>query len=41
MLTPDELAAIPFFAALSPVALADIGRVAADIRLDAGEYAVY
>lgn len=41
MLTPDELAAIPFFAALSPVALADVGRAAADIRLNAGEYAVY
>jgi thioredoxin reductase (NADPH) len=41
MLTPDELAAIPFFATLSPAALADVGRAAADIRLNPGEYAVY
>ena len=41
MLTPDELAAIPIFSTLSPVALADIERAAADIHLNAGEYAVY
>jgi thioredoxin reductase (NADPH) len=41
MLTPDELAAIPIFSTLSPVALADIARAAADIHLNAGEYAVY
>ena len=41
MLTPDELAAIPIFSTLSPVALADIARAAADISLSAGEYAVY
>ena len=41
MLTPDELAAIPIFSTLSPVALADVARAAADIYLGAGEYAVY
>src|ERR1700719_3699181 len=41
MLTPDELAAIPIFSTLSPVALADVARVAADIYLNACEYAVY
>ena len=41
MLTPDELAALPIFSTLSPVALADVARVAADIYLNAGEYAVY
>ena len=41
MLTPDELAALPIFSTLSPVALADVGRAAADIHLNAGEYAVY
>src|SRR5271154_6210485 len=41
MLTPDELAAIPIFSTLSPVALADVARTAADIYLSAGEYAVY
>jgi thioredoxin reductase (NADPH) len=41
MLTPDELAAIPIFSTLSPVALADVARAAADIYLSAGEYAVY
>ena len=41
MLTPDELAALPIFSALSPAALADVARAAADIRLNAGEYAVY
>ena len=41
MLTPDELAAIPIFSTLSPVALADVARAAADIYLNAGEYAVY
>src|SRR5271154_6176703 len=41
MLTPDELAALPIFSTLSPVALADVARTAADIYLSAGEYAVY
>jgi thioredoxin reductase (NADPH) len=41
MLTSDELAAIPIFSTLSPVALADVARAAADIYLSAGEYAVY
>src|ERR1700722_10421125 len=41
MLTPDELAALPIFSTLSPVALADVARAAADIYLNAGEYAVY
>jgi thioredoxin reductase (NADPH) len=41
MLTPDELAAIPIFSSLSPVALADVARAAADIYLNPGEYAVY
>jgi thioredoxin reductase (NADPH) len=41
MLTPDELAALPIFSALSPAALQDIARAAADIRLNAGDYAVY
>ena len=41
MLTPDELAAIPIFSTLSPVALADVAWAAADIHLNAGEYAVY
>jgi thioredoxin reductase (NADPH) len=41
MLTPDELAAIPIFSTLSPGALADVARAAADIHLNAGEYAVY
>ena len=41
MLTPDELAALPIFSTLSHVALADVARVAADIYLNAGEYAVY
>ena len=43
MLTPDELAAIPIFST-SPVpaaSLADVGRTAADMYLNAGEYAVY
>jgi thioredoxin reductase (NADPH) len=41
MLTPNELAAIPIFSTLSPLALADVARSAADIYLSAGEYAVY
>jgi hypothetical protein len=41
MLTPDQLAALPIFSALSPVALADVARAAADIHLNPGEYAVY
>ena len=41
MLTPDELAAIPLFSTLSPAALAEIARAAADIRLNTGEFAVY
>ena len=30
MLSPDELAAIPIFSTLSPVALADVARAAGD-----------
>src|ERR1700678_275943 len=41
MLTPDELAAIPIFSTLAPLALADIERADADIHLSAGEDAVY
>jgi thioredoxin reductase (NADPH) len=41
MLTSEELAALPIFSGLSPVALADVARAAADIHLNAGEYAVY
>ena len=41
MLTPDELAAIPLFSTLSPLALAEVARVAADIHLNTGEFAVY
>jgi thioredoxin reductase (NADPH) len=41
MLTPDELAALPIFSTLSRVALADVAQAAADIYLNAGEYAVY
>jgi thioredoxin reductase (NADPH) len=41
MLTPDELAWLPIFSTLSPAALADVARAAADIHLNAGEYAVY
>src|SRR3984957_12961508 len=41
MLTPDELAAIPIFSSLSPAALADVARTAADMYLNVGEYAVY
>jgi thioredoxin reductase (NADPH) len=41
MLTPDELAAIPLFSTLSPLALADVARAAADIHLNTGEFAAY
>ena len=41
MLTPDELAAIPLFSTLSPLALAEVARVAADIHLNTGDYLVY
>ncbi|HEX9170724.1 MAG TPA: FAD-dependent oxidoreductase, partial [Roseiarcus sp.] len=41
MLTPDELAAIPLFSTLSPIALADVARAAADIHLNTGEFAAY
>ena len=41
MLTPDELAAIPLFSTLSPLALAEVARAAADIHLNTGEFAVY
>ena len=40
MLTPEQLAALPIFSTLY-VALADVARAAADIHLNAGEYAVY
>ena len=41
MLTPDELAALPILSTLSPIARTDVAQAAADIRLNAGEYAVY
>ena len=41
MLTPDELAAIPLFSTSSPLALAEVARVAADIHLNTGEFAVH
>ncbi len=41
MLTTDELAAIPLFSALHDADLADLGADAADIHLNAGEYAVH
>ena len=41
MLTPDELAALPIFSTLSPIARTDVARAAGVIRLNAGEYAVY
>ncbi len=41
MLTNAELAAIPFFSSLSDAALSDLGRGAADIHLNTGEYAVH
>ena len=41
MLTPEELTALPIFAELPPADLANLARAAADIRLEAGEYAVH
>ena len=41
MLTLDELAAIPVFSTLPQAALADLAGIAADIHLNAGEYAVH
>jgi thioredoxin reductase (NADPH) len=41
MLTPDEVRAVPLFASLSDADLDRLVRTAADIRLNAGEYAVH
>jgi thioredoxin reductase (NADPH) len=41
MLTPDEVRAVPLFATLSDTDLARLVRTSADIRLNAGEYAVH
>jgi thioredoxin reductase (NADPH) len=41
MLTLDELAAIPILATLPPAKLDEIAKVAADIRLGNGDYAVH
>jgi len=41
MLTPDEVRAVPLFASLSDADLDRLVRSSADIRLDAGEYAVH
>ena len=41
MLTPDEIRAVPLFASLSDASLDRLVRTAADIRLNAGEYAVH
>jgi thioredoxin reductase (NADPH) len=39
MVTADEIAAVPIFASLAPAELERISRLAADISLQAGEYA--
>lgn len=41
MLTPDEIRAVPLFASLSDASLDRLVRTSADIRLNAGEYAVH
>ena len=41
MLTPDEVRAVPLFASLSDANLDRLVRTSADIRLNAGEYAVH
>ncbi|HSC65548.1 MAG TPA: FAD-dependent oxidoreductase [Caldimonas sp.] len=41
MLTPDEVRAVPLFATLSDADLDRLVRTSADIRLNAGEYAVH
>ena len=41
MLTPDEVRAVPLFASLSDADLDRLVRTSADIRLNAGEYAVH
>lgn len=41
MVSPDEIVKVPLFAALEPAALKRLCRVAADISLSPGEYAVY
>src|SRR6478672_11546938 len=41
MLTPDEVRAVPLFATLSDADLDRLVRSSADIRLNAGEYAVH
>lgn len=41
MFTADELAPIPLFATLPPVKLAEVAKLAADLRLGPGDYAVH
>jgi thioredoxin reductase (NADPH) len=41
MLTPDDIRAVPLFASLSDADLDRLVRTSADIRLNAGEYAVH
>ena len=41
MLTPDEVRAVPLFASLSDADLDRLVRTSADLRLNAGEYAVH
>jgi len=41
MLTPDEVRAVPLFASLAAAELDRLVRTSADIRLNAGEYAVH
>ena len=41
MLTPDDIRAVPLFASLSDAALDRLARTCADIRLNAGEFAVH
>ncbi|MEO8523149.1 MAG: cyclic nucleotide-binding domain-containing protein, partial [Caldimonas sp.] len=41
MLTPDEVRAVPLFSSLSDADVDRLVRTSADIRLNAGEYAVH
>lgn len=41
MLTPDDLASVPLFSALSATQLERVARAAADLHLDTGEFAVH
>lgn len=41
MLTPDEIRSVPLFASLSDAGIDRLVRTSADIRLNAGEYAVH